>query len=101
MKGPHICDCLCALCERLGAGAFGPQPDGSAGVVVIRRSRVRRRPQGRTRTASQQPLGSAAALGLLRQGSSAAAELPSVSLNGFSGREGRAQPLTKRWKGAR
>ena len=37
MKGPHICDCLCALCERLGAGAFGPQPDGSAGVVVIGR----------------------------------------------------------------
>lgn len=43
MKGPHICDCLCALCERLGAGAFGPQPDGSPGVVVIRRRRGRRR----------------------------------------------------------
>lgn len=43
MKGPHICDCLCSLCERLGAGAFGPQPDGSAGVTVIRRRRVRRK----------------------------------------------------------
>jgi len=43
MKGPHICDCLCALCERLGTGAFGPQPDGSPGVVVIRRRRGRRR----------------------------------------------------------
>lgn len=42
MKGPHICDCLCALCERLGTGAFGPQPDGSAGVVVVRRRGVRR-----------------------------------------------------------
>ncbi len=42
MKGPHICDCLCALCERLGTGAFGPQPDGSPGVVVIRRRRGRR-----------------------------------------------------------
>lgn len=43
MKGPHICDCLCSLCERLGTGAFGPQPDGSPGVVVIRRRRGRRR----------------------------------------------------------
>lgn len=42
MKGPHICDCLCALCEHLGTGAFGPQPDGTPGVVVIRRRRVRR-----------------------------------------------------------
>lgn len=42
MKGPHICDCLCSLCERLGTGAFGPQPDGSLGVVVIRRRRGRR-----------------------------------------------------------
>lgn len=43
MKGPHVCSCLCALCERLGAGAFGPQPDGSAGVTVIRRRRGRRK----------------------------------------------------------
>lgn len=43
MKGPHVCSCLCVLCERLGAGAFGPQPDGSAGVTVIRRRRARRR----------------------------------------------------------
>lgn len=42
MKGPHICDCLCALCERMGTGAFGPQPDGSTGVVVARRRGVRR-----------------------------------------------------------
>ena len=35
MKGPHICDCLCARCEQMGTGAFGPQPDGSAGVVII------------------------------------------------------------------
>lgn len=35
MKGPHICDCLCSLCERLGAGAFGSQPDGSVGVIVV------------------------------------------------------------------
>lgn len=39
MKGPHICDCLCELCEQLGTGAFGPQPDGSPGVRVIRRRR--------------------------------------------------------------
>lgn len=97
MKGPHICDCLCALCERLGAGAFGPQPDGSAGVVVIRRSRVRRRrPLGRIKKVSQPPLGSAASLGFLRQEDSAAAELPNVLRNGFNDREGRAQPLTKR-----
>lgn len=101
MKGPHICDCLCALCERLGAGAFGPQPDGSAGVVVIRRSRGRRRPLGRTNKASQQPLGSAPGLGFLPQEDSAAAELPNVLRNGFYGREGRAQPLTKRWGGVR
>ena len=43
MKGPHVCSCLCVLCERLGAGAFGLQPDGSAGVTVIRRRRVRRK----------------------------------------------------------
>lgn len=43
MKGPHVCTCLCALCERLGAGAFGPQPDGSAAVIVIRRRRTRRK----------------------------------------------------------
>lgn len=43
MKGPHICDCLCALCERLGTGAFGAQPDGSPGVIVIRRRGVRRK----------------------------------------------------------
>jgi hypothetical protein len=42
MKGPHTCDCLCALCERLGAGAFGTQLDGSPGVVVVKR-RPRRR----------------------------------------------------------
>ena len=41
MKEPHICICLCALCERLGTGAFGPQPDGSAGVTVVRRRRRR------------------------------------------------------------
>ena len=43
MKGPHICICLCALCERLGTGAFGTQPDGSAGLTVIRRRRARRK----------------------------------------------------------
>lgn len=43
MKGPHVCSCLCALCERLGAGAFGLQPDGTPGVKVIRRRRVRRK----------------------------------------------------------
>lgn len=43
MKGPHVCSCLCALCERLGTGAFGTQPDGSAGVTVIRRRRARRK----------------------------------------------------------
>lgn len=42
MRGPHICACLCALCERLGTGAFGPQPDGTAGVVVVKRRRARR-----------------------------------------------------------
>lgn len=42
MKGPHICDCLCALCERMGTGAFGPQPDGRAGISVIQRRRGRR-----------------------------------------------------------
>ena len=42
MKGPHICDCLCSLCEHLGAGAFGPQPDGSAGICIVPRRRVRR-----------------------------------------------------------
>lgn len=62
MKGPHICDCLCALCERLGAGAFGPQPDGSAGVVVIGRRRPRRRrPLNRAQAASLRQLGRAVA----------------------------------------
>ncbi len=61
MKGPHICDCLCALCERLGAGAFGPQPDGSAGVVVIGRRRPRRRPPNRAQAASLRQLGRAVA----------------------------------------
>lgn len=42
MRGPHICDCLCALCERLGTGAFGPQPDGTAGVIVVKRRGARR-----------------------------------------------------------
>jgi len=101
MKGPHICDCLCALCERLGAGAFGPQPDGSAGVVVIRRGRVRRRrPLGRTMKANRQHV-SAASLGSLRQKISAAAELPNGLLNGFTSREGRAHSLNKSWGGSR
>lgn len=54
MKGPHICDCVCALCERLGTGAFGPQPDGSPGVAVIKRRRGRRRqPQNHAKAASR------------------------------------------------
>lgn len=42
MKGPHFCDCMCALCERVGGGAFGPQPDGRAGITVVRSRRIRR-----------------------------------------------------------
>lgn len=66
MKGPHICDCLCALCERLGAGAFGPQPDGSPGVVVIRRRRGRRRhAQNRAKQESRVPPAAGAYLSVL------------------------------------
>ncbi len=40
-KGPHTCDCLCEKCEQRGEGAFGPQPDGSRGVVVIAKRPLR------------------------------------------------------------
>lgn len=82
MKGPHICDCLCALCERLGAGAFGPQPDGSPGVVVIRRRRVRRhRPHSRAMKASPRPIQRSTELRSFGNGARSAAgvELPALS----------------------
>lgn len=76
MKGPHICDCLCALCERLGAGAFGPQPDGSPGVVVIRRRRGRRdRPHSRAMKASPRSRGCAPALRSLGKGGGPAVDV--------------------------
>jgi hypothetical protein len=54
MKGQHICICLCEHCEQRGEGAFGPQPDGSSGVVVTpkpRRTKRRRRPVRSSRSA--------------------------------------------------
>jgi hypothetical protein len=42
MSGRHTCDCFCTTCERQGTGAFGVQPDGSAGVEVVTRRPARR-----------------------------------------------------------
>ena len=59
MKGPHVCTCLCSLCERLGTGAFGPQPDGALAVVVVRRRGVRRAKHGAGPLPSQASMGGA------------------------------------------
>jgi hypothetical protein len=91
MKGPHICDCLCALCERLGAGAFGPQPDGSPGVVVIRRRRgLRRQAQSRAKQASRVPPAAGAYLTVLasRPILSAGPAFPAASRPSFPKIEG-------------
>lgn len=43
----HTCVCLCVGCQRDATGAFGKQPDGSRGVVVLKRRRNRRRRRAR------------------------------------------------------
>lgn len=44
---PHVCVCMCELCEKTGTGAFGPAPDGSPGLVVVKRRRRRRKRRDR------------------------------------------------------
>lgn len=46
MKG-HVCVCMCVRCEQTGTGAFGAMPDGSPGLVVVRRRRRRRKRRDR------------------------------------------------------
>ena len=46
MKG-HCCVCMCVGCQQGATGAFGPQPDGSRGLIVVRRRRIRRRRRAR------------------------------------------------------
>lgn len=104
MKGPHICDCLCALCERLGAGAFGPQPDGSPGVVVIRRRRGRRRQaQNRAKKASRVQPAAGVYLSVLapRTSLSAGPTLPAAARPSFLNTEGRPRSLGAPRGGAR
>lgn len=43
----HVCVCMCVLCEKNGTGAFGRSPDGSPGLVVVKRRRRRRRRRDR------------------------------------------------------
>lgn len=104
MKGPHICDCLCALCERLGTGAFGPQPDGSAGVVVIRRRRPWRwRPPNRAQVVSQQQLGRVAGVRCLAKadGTLAVAQLPKPLSDRVQEYAGATAALVASWGGHR
>ncbi len=46
MKG-HCFVYMCVSCEQRATGAFGPQPDGSRGLIVVRRRRNRRRRRAR------------------------------------------------------
>ena len=104
MKGPHICDCLCALCERLGAGAFGPQPDGSAGVVVINRRRARRRrPPNRAQVVSQRQLGRVAGVRCLAKadGTLAVAQLAKFRRDSLQDPAGALQPSAGPWEVSR
>lgn len=47
MNTRHVCVCMCIHCERTSSGAFGPGPDGSPGLVVVKPRRRRRRRRDR------------------------------------------------------
>lgn len=43
MRTGHTFVCMCVRCEQTRTGAFGPMPDGSPGLVVVKQRRRRRK----------------------------------------------------------